>query len=130
MSLEPMLTAATEADARAQLSSLHHACGDSTFAPPMIRSHDEHGLWLVFRGACPRCTEPREVRFHSKRPLPRAERVPGFTSITGPEERELYGTTVTRVCSACEGKGQVFEVTGDYAADYVTCRSCSGSGNV
>lgn len=80
--------------------------------------------------ACPRCNEPREVRFHSKRPLPRAERVPGFTSITGAEERELYGTTVTRVCSACEGKGQVFEVTGDYAADYVTCRSCSGSGNV
>jgi hypothetical protein len=109
-----MLTAATEAEARAQLASHPHTCGDTTFSPPLTRSHDEHGLWLVFRGPCPRCAAPRELRFHARSPQrapsPRAE-VP----------------TVSGRCAACEGQG---EYTGDLATGLVTCSVCAGTGHV
>jgi len=58
-----MLSATTETEARAQLSALAHDCGDTSFAPKLVRSHDEQGLWLIYRGECPRCGREREVRF-------------------------------------------------------------------
>lgn len=123
-----MLLAHSEDEARRQLAALAHGCGDTTFAPPMTRSHDEHGLWLVFRGPCPRCREQRELRFHARPPPARAERVPGRVRITGSEERELYGAHASSPCTDCEGKGEYFGLTGDYAAGMVPCGRCMGSG--
>lgn len=139
-----MLTAATDAEAREHLSTLPHDCGDTSFAPPLMRSHDAQGLWLVFRGACPRCWKQREVRFLTRPaqpasspvrsaavspPQPRAQHE--FDVLGGNrEERDLYGTAEEKDCDACEGKGEYFGVTGDYATGMVTCGHCRGTGRV
>ncbi len=139
-----MLKALTEVEARRQLRALPHDCGDATFAPPMTRSHDEHGLWLVFRGPCPRCTVARELRFHAHAPrerlapqpvapfgppAPGAPAVPRLPRVESTrEEDELYPTQETR-CTTCDGAGQWSQPAGDYASmDTVRCFRCGGSG--
>lgn len=128
-----MFKALTEADARRQLASLAHPCGDTTFAPPMKRKHDEHGLWLVFQGPCPRCGQDRELHFHAvapAQPAPAAATpasAPTQVFRGGSEERELYGTT-SIPCAACHGVGESVGVTGDYAFGMTTCATCGGSG--
>jgi hypothetical protein len=137
------LRAATQEEALEQLESMPHDCGDTSFAPSMQRSHDGHGLWLVFRGPCPKCTRMRDVRFLSVRTgapatkpfvapppsasTPTAKEVP-FIARGGEEERELYGSSSGESCSACDGQGEYFGVTGDYATGMVRCGHCAGTG--
>ena len=52
------------------------------------------------------------------------------SSSSGSEERELYGSADTPPCPDCEGKGEYYGVTGDYAAGMIACRRCQGSGVV
>jgi hypothetical protein len=126
VSTASMFKAATEAEARAQLPSLAHSCGDSTFAATMTRRHDEHGSWLVFRGPCPRCHEVREVQFHAG-PGPA---IPHPGARGGREEDELYGGR-DLVCPGCDGAGESFQVGGDYASmEMARCFQCGGSGRV
>lgn len=137
-----MLEAPTEADARLQLAGLPHACGDTTFAPPLKRSHDELGLWLVFRGPCPRCGEERVLRFRAAAPArctgprpvgaasPVAPAPAALVVRGGSEERELYGTSHEARCTACDGAGESTGVTGDYAIGLVRCGVCRGTGRV
>ncbi|MCU0698584.1 MAG: hypothetical protein MUC96_18945 [Myxococcaceae bacterium] len=131
-----MLAAMTEAEARAKLSTVPHGCGDTTFTAPMLRSHDERGLWLVFRGPCPRCQELREERFFARPPAARAPPLPvtgnapvATARVLGErEEDELYGQREV-VCQSCDGTGEWHRVGGDYAAtEAVQCTACRGSG--
>ena len=90
----------------------------------MTRSHDEHGLWLVFRGPCPGCQEHRELRFHAREPHGTGE------AVSGAAARSSEDHTIHRACAVCQGTGEYSRVTGDYAIATLPCEVCSGSGRV
>lgn len=131
-----MLEAATEAEALAQAATLAHGCGELSFAAQMARRHDAAGLWLVFRGTCPRCQEAREVRFLARPPPPRVPAGPTIADASSPalvvrggsEEDELYRQREV-VCPTCNGAGEWDRMGGDYASmETVRCYRCRGSG--